>query len=51
VSHVTDLMSSGEFAARTRLGRKALRLYQEVGLLEPAEDEPICDITFVYATK
>jgi DNA-binding transcriptional MerR regulator len=37
---VTDLMSSGEFAARTRLGRKALRLYHEVGLLEPARVDP-----------
>jgi DNA-binding transcriptional MerR regulator len=37
---VTDLMSSGEFAARTRLGRKALRLYQETGLLAPAQVDP-----------
>jgi DNA-binding transcriptional MerR regulator len=37
---VTDLMSSGEFAARTRLGRKALRLYHEVGLLEPVRVDP-----------
>jgi DNA-binding transcriptional MerR regulator len=29
-------MSSGEFAAATRLSRKALRIYQELGLLEPA---------------
>jgi DNA-binding transcriptional MerR regulator len=31
------LMSSGAFAARTRLSRKALRLYDEMGLLRPAE--------------
>ena len=33
-------MSTGEFAARTRLSRKALRLYQEHGLLEPAGVDP-----------
>lgn len=33
-------MSTGEFAARTRLSRKALRLYQEHGLLEPAAVDP-----------
>ena len=34
------LMSSGAFAARTRLGRKALRLYDEQGLLRPVEVDP-----------
>ena len=33
-------MSSGEFAARTRLGRKALRLYQDPDLLVPVEVDP-----------
>jgi DNA-binding transcriptional MerR regulator len=33
-------MSSGEFAARTRLSRKALRLYDEQGLLRPAAVDP-----------
>ena len=33
-------MSSGAFAARTRLSRKALRLYEEQGLLRPAEVDP-----------
>jgi DNA-binding transcriptional MerR regulator len=31
-----DLMSIGEFAARSRLSPKALRLYDELGLLQPA---------------
>ncbi len=31
-----DLMSIGEFAARSRLSPKALRLYDELGLLPPA---------------
>jgi DNA-binding transcriptional MerR regulator len=35
-----ELMSSGAFAARTRLSRKALRLYAEQGLLRPAEVDP-----------
>ena len=35
-----ELMSSGAFAARTRLSRKALRLYDEQGLLRPAEVDP-----------
>lgn len=33
-------MSSGAFAARTRLSRKALRLYDEQGLLRPAAVDP-----------
>lgn len=37
---VTERMSTGEFAAVTRLSRKALRLYQELGLLEPAAVDP-----------
>jgi protein phosphatase len=31
-----DQMSIGEFARRSRLSPKALRLYDELGLLEPA---------------
>jgi DNA-binding transcriptional MerR regulator len=37
---VIERMSTGEFAARTRLSRKALRLYQEHGLLEPVAVDP-----------
>lgn len=32
-----QMLSIGEFAARTRLTRKALRIYERNGLLEPAE--------------
>lgn len=35
-----ERMSSGAFAARTRLSRKALRLYHEQGLLEPVAVDP-----------
>jgi DNA-binding transcriptional MerR regulator len=35
-----ELMSSGTFAALTRLSRKALRLYDEQGLLRPVEVDP-----------
>jgi DNA-binding transcriptional MerR regulator len=35
-----EAMSSGAFAARTRLSRKALRLYDEQGLLRPARVDP-----------
>jgi DNA-binding transcriptional MerR regulator len=35
-----ELMSIGEFAVRTRLSQKALRLYDELGLLVPAEVDP-----------
>lgn len=34
------LMTSGEFARASRLSRKALRLYDELGLLSPAEVDP-----------
>ncbi len=37
---MTDWMSSGAFAARTRLSRKALRLYDELGLLRPVAVDP-----------
>ncbi|MFF2045719.1 MerR family transcriptional regulator [Kitasatospora sp. NPDC058170] len=35
-----DLLVIGEFAARSRLSHKALRLYAERGLLEPAHVDP-----------
>jgi DNA-binding transcriptional MerR regulator len=35
-----DLMSIGEFARRSRLSPKALRLYDELGLLPPAQVDP-----------
>ncbi len=35
-----SLLSSGEFARRSRLSVKALRLYDQIGLLRPAEVEP-----------
>jgi DNA-binding transcriptional MerR regulator len=35
-----DLMTIGEFAARTRLSAKALRLYDRLGLLPPAQTDP-----------
>ena len=34
------LLSSGEFARRSRLSVKSLRLYDQIGLLRPAEVEP-----------
>lgn len=36
----TELISIGEFARRTRLSRKALRLYDRLGLLRPARVDP-----------
>ena len=35
-----DLMTIGAFAERTRLSRKALRLYDRLGLLPPARTDP-----------
>jgi DNA-binding transcriptional MerR regulator len=35
-----DLMTIGEFAARTRLSPKALRLYDRLGLVRPARTDP-----------
>jgi len=35
-----DRMTTGAFAARTRLSRKALRLYDELGLLRPESVDP-----------
>ena len=39
--HEEELISIGEFAALTRLSIKALRLYDENGLLTPAHVDPI----------
>ena len=36
-----ELMSSGEFARASGLSRKALRLYDELGLLPPARVDPV----------
>jgi len=35
-----ELMSSGAFARASGLSRKALRLYDELGLLSPARVDP-----------
>jgi protein phosphatase len=35
-----ERLSIGEFSARSRLSPKALRLYQQLGLLEPAAVDP-----------
>jgi DNA-binding transcriptional MerR regulator len=35
-----DLLSSGEFARRSHLSAKALRIYDELGLLQPLEVDP-----------
>ena len=36
---MTDLMTIGAFAERTRLSAKALRLYEQRGLLTPLRSE------------
>jgi PPM family protein phosphatase len=36
-----DLMTSGAFASASGLSRKALRLYDELGLLRPAQVDPV----------
>jgi DNA-binding transcriptional MerR regulator len=36
-----ELMTIGDFAARTRLSAKALRLYDRLGLLRPAQTDPV----------
>ncbi|MEU7058327.1 MerR family transcriptional regulator [Streptomyces sp. NPDC046197] len=38
---VRDLITIGELAARTRLSRKALRLYGDRGLLPPVRVDPV----------
>ncbi len=37
---VAELLSSGEFARRSRLSPKALRIYDEIGLLRPVDVDP-----------
>ena len=37
---VAELISSGEFARRSRLSAKALRIYDEIGLLRPLCVDP-----------
>jgi DNA-binding transcriptional MerR regulator len=37
---VAELLSSGEFARRSRLSGKALRVYDEIGLLRPLRVDP-----------
>ncbi len=41
-----ELMSSGEFSRESRLSRKALRLYDELGLLSPARVDPVTSYRF-----
>ena len=41
-----DLMTIGAFAERTRLSAKALRLYDRLGLLQPARTDPISGYRF-----
>ena len=36
----TELLSSGEFSRRSRLSAKALRIYDEIGLLRPVDVDP-----------
>jgi serine/threonine protein phosphatase PrpC/DNA-binding transcriptional MerR regulator len=40
VDPAVGLMTSGEFARASRLSRKALRLYDELGLLRPVQSDP-----------
>jgi DNA-binding transcriptional MerR regulator len=46
-----DLMSIGEFAGRSRLSPKALRLYDELGLLEPARVDEDSGYRYYSATQ
>jgi PPM family protein phosphatase len=41
-----ELMTSGAFARASRLSRKALRLYDELGLLRPARVDPVSQYRF-----
>ena len=41
-----DLMTIGAFAERTRLSPKALRLYDQLGLLPPARTDPVSGYRF-----
>jgi DNA-binding transcriptional MerR regulator len=46
-----DLLSIGAFAQRTRLSHKALRLYAELGLLEPAWIDPETGYRFYRSSQ
>ena len=41
----------GEFSTMTRLSRKALRLYHDLGLLEPAEVDPVTGYRYYDTTQ
>src|ERR1700733_2497019 len=43
---MTDLMTIGAFAERTRLSAKALRLYDRLGLVRPARTDPASGYRF-----
>src|SRR6476619_2721743 len=45
-SEHVDQMSIGEFARRSRLSAKALRLYDELGLLPPARVDEVSGYRF-----
>jgi PPM family protein phosphatase len=46
-----QLMSSGEFSRASRLSRKALRLYDELGLLSPTMVDPVTGYRFYAAAQ
>lgn len=47
---VMDLVTIGAFARLSRLSQKALRLYDELGLLPPAHVDPVSGYRF-YAPE
>jgi DNA-binding transcriptional MerR regulator len=47
----SDLLSIGAFARRSRLSLKALRLYDELGLLPPAQVDPETGYRYYAATQ
>ena len=46
-----ELMTSGAFARASRLSRKALRLYDELGLLRPVQVDPVSQYRFYAAAQ
>ena len=46
-----DLISIGEFAKQTQLSIKALRLYHDKGLLEPAYIDPFTNYRYYASTQ
>lgn len=46
-----QLMTSGEFAFLTRMSRKALRLYDDLGLLRPVEVNPVSNYRYYAAAQ